>query len=370
MPDRIDKKDLNILLTFMNEGLMIFEKKKIVAYANPKASALIGIKKLQGMKLKDVAKEIVEENGMPVDLNSTPVMHALKTGKSPPEKVYRSLITGRWMSGSSVPIIEDNGEINRAFVMFHDITDFKLSELSKEELMLEREKFYAMVTHDLKNPLTTITLAAALIRKTSPDLPLTLKHVETILKSTVFMSSLIDELIKLTSVQSKQMKLKYETVDFRDVLLLIEKHFELQLDIKRLRLQIHCVNLTCQCDKERLFQVMMNLVGNAIKFSNEGGVITIEVKESNSHFLISVKDTGLGIPKDKLKKIFDPYFQLKKEDAFKGHGLGLTIVKHIVEAHHGKVWAESTEGTGSSFHVMLPKFSESKDTDDTRNFGS
>lgn len=364
MPENIEKKDLNILLTFMNEGLMIFEQSGVISYANAKACELMGVKDAEGMTLEEISENFIYEDGSPIVVEDSAVMYSLKTGLTPPEKTYKCLTTGRWMSGSSVPVIEVSGKVSKVFVLFHDVTDLKISELSKEELIMEREKFYQMITHDLKNPLTTITLAASLIRKMSPELPLTLRHIETILKSTVFMSSLIDELIKLASVQSKKMKLRYEDIDFMEIISLLEKHFELQLEIKKLKLDIRRVKFTCQGDRERIFQVMMNLVGNAIKFSNEGGTITIDIKDNETHCLISVKDTGPGIPKEKIKKIFEPYYQIKKSDAFKGHGLGLTIVKHIVEAHQGKVWAESKEGIGSSFHVMLPKIN------DTGNFGN
>ncbi|HSD85017.1 MAG TPA: ATP-binding protein, partial [Anaerolineae bacterium] len=110
-------------------------------------------------------------------------------------------------------------------------------------------------------------------------------------------------------------------------------------------------------DRDRVNQVFDNLLGNAIKFSPRGGTISIEVKEAGNMIQLGVLDTGVGIPTDKLEKVFDRFYQVDGSATrrFGGAGLGLAIARRIVEAHGGRIWVESEEGTGSAFKFTLPK---------------
>jgi signal transduction histidine kinase len=109
-------------------------------------------------------------------------------------------------------------------------------------------------------------------------------------------------------------------------------------------------------DSERILQVLRNLIGNALKFTPNGGVVRITVRPEQSGVAVSVSDTGTGIPKSHLSTIFDKYRQSIQAGPrnLKGTGLGLAIVKHIIQAHGGKVWAESETGNGSIFIFVLP----------------
>jgi two-component system sensor histidine kinase VicK len=110
-------------------------------------------------------------------------------------------------------------------------------------------------------------------------------------------------------------------------------------------------------DRDRINQVFDNLLGNAIKFSPRGGAITIEVQDAGEMILVSVADTGVGIPADKLEKVFDRFYQVDGSATrrFSGAGLGLAIARRIVEAHGGRIWVESEAGKGSVFKFTVPK---------------
>jgi two-component system sensor histidine kinase GlrK len=109
-------------------------------------------------------------------------------------------------------------------------------------------------------------------------------------------------------------------------------------------------------DRERILQVLRNLIGNALKFTPEGGQVRVSAKLINREVEISVTDSGPGIPKENLTTIFEKFHQanLKNPNRIKGTGLGLAIVKHVITAHGGKVWAESESGQGSTFIFVLP----------------
>ena len=108
-------------------------------------------------------------------------------------------------------------------------------------------------------------------------------------------------------------------------------------------------------DRDRVEQVLVNLLHNAIKFTPPGGNIGISARVEGSDILVSIADTGVGIPADDLPRIFERFYKADKARAGKGTGLGLAIARHIVEAHGGRIWAESVEGRGSTFHFTLPK---------------
>jgi signal transduction histidine kinase len=121
-------------------------------------------------------------------------------------------------------------------------------------------------------------------------------------------------------------------------------------------------------DDERLMQVLRNLLINAIKFTPQKGKITIKSSNENEHVKISISDTGIGIPKEKLKTIFERFYQVDGSASRKygGVGLGLSICKSIIDKHNGSIWAQS-EGIGSTFHIVLPKYGSNPEEEDNRS---
>ena len=114
--------------------------------------------------------------------------------------------------------------------------------------------------------------------------------------------------------------------------------------------------LWVEIDTDKMMQVIDNIMNNAIKYSPDGGVITVRMTQNQNHVILSISDQGLGIPRKDLGKIFDRFYRVDKarSRAQGGTGLGLAIAKEIVEAHHGKIWADSSEGKGSTFYISLP----------------
>jgi signal transduction histidine kinase len=221
-----------------------------------------------------------------------------------------------------------------------------------------REELLAVVSHDLRDPLSAVQMSAALLgkyRENDEQGSRARKQLEVIQRSTDRMSSLIRDLLDTAALDAG--KLPMQTGD-HDVGVLVGEVVDLfrPLALKRkqvLRAEGIDGGLRVMCDKDRFLQVLSNLISNAIKFTGEGGSISVQVSVLGRAACVTVADNGGGIAPDHLWHIFDRFWQANPGGR-QGTGLGLFIAKGIVEAHGGKLWAESTVGAGSRFHCTIP----------------
>lgn len=135
----------------------------------------------------------------------------------------------------------------------------------------------------------------------------------------------------------------------------MDKNLSIQVDIPK--------NLSVYADQNRLHDIFLNLLSNAFKFTSDGGQISITVSRKDDYILHEIRDTGIGIPNDKIEKIFEEFYQVEG-GKYGGTGLGLAITKRVVEEHGGKIWAESQIGKGSTFYFTLPVFKEKENEDE------
>ncbi|WP_437335688.1 GAF domain-containing sensor histidine kinase [Sorangium sp. So ce394] len=229
---------------------------------------------------------------------------------------------------------------------------------SAQRAIRAREELVAVVSHDLKSPLATIVMNTSLLRRKLPssDEAAELRRpVERIQKSADRMNRLIRDLLDLARLEGGHISVQPVP---HDVAVLLGDALELlreEAAEKSLRLELG-VELGVEralCDRERILQVIANLVGNAIKFTPAGGEVAIRAEPWGREVRVSVRDTGPGIPEDQRARIFERYWQAK-ETAHKGTGLGLSIAKALVEVHGGRIWVESKVGEGSTFFFTLP----------------
>ena len=234
---------------------------------------------------------------------------------------------------------------------------------SKQELRLlleaasrAREEQLAMVSHDLRNPLTAVILGARRIERlagSGADAARTKKAVGTILRAGAAMNQLIGDLLDLTSLNAGQsLAIDPVTTDLRAIVEDAVDLIEPLTTARRIVISVEVEPALVRCDPRRIAQVLANLLGNASKFTREGGSITLRTERRASEVTVSVGDTGVGIAEGDLAKIFSPYWKVD-HDAVRGVGLGLAIVKGIVEAHGGRLWVDSVVETGSTFHFTL-----------------
>jgi two-component system, NtrC family, sensor histidine kinase GlrK len=227
---------------------------------------------------------------------------------------------------------------------------------------VERMKsdFFSSMSHELRTPLTSIKEGIGLLQDgVGGSVSDKQKRLLSILSEETYrLIGLVNSLLDLSKMEEGMM-----TYDFHDEYLsplvkrvVIEMGPLVEAKKIQLKTEINDGLPTLKLDRERIFQVLRNLIGNAVKFTPEGGTITIRTWHNNQGAEFSVRDTGPGIPKENLKAIFEKFNQLpvKASEWMKGTGLGLAIVKHIVTAHGGTVWAESEPGQGSAFIFILP----------------
>lgn len=235
----------------------------------------------------------------------------------------------------------------------------RLSEQYGKALLAtrRREEVLGTVAHDLRNPLAAIQMNAALLRLSGTDSikSKVLGLAEKIDRATVTMNRLITDLLDFEKIEAGRMSLKIKKESVSELLLGIIESMRPAAESASVRLvgQPPNSSVTVRCDRDRIYQVLGNLVGNSIKFTPSGGLITVGSMLSGSEVRFFVQDTGPGIPTDQIPRLFERYWQAK-ETAQKGHGLGLNIARSIIEAHGGKIWAESKVGNGSVFWFTLP----------------
>jgi len=250
------------------------------------------------------------------------------------------------------PIIGINHEWKGIVLVFHDI-----SELKKLEQV--RKDFFANVSHELKTPITSIKgFTETLLDGAMENEELCKNFLSIILTESDRMQSLIQDLLDLSKIEQQNFKLDRNDVSVKLIIeevqqMLIQKAAEKDIDFA-LYLK---TPLVVNADALRLKQVFINLIDNAIHYTPNGGKVFIIASETNEQIVVRVNDTGVGIGKEEISRIFERFYRVDKARSRNsgGTGLGLAIVKHLVEAHKGKIEVESKLGHGTSFIVTLNK---------------
>lgn len=231
----------------------------------------------------------------------------------------------------------------------------QLYQVAKRAI-LARDEMLGIVAHDLRSPLSTIIMQASLLRRLAmePANPCR-KAAEVIARNATRMSRLIQDLLDVTRIEAGRLSVVQLSVSASEVLTdSVEAHQPLAT-AAALSLRLDDVQSLPKvwADRDRLVQILENLIGNAIKFTHAGGCITVRAVPSEADVLFQVADTGAGISADDLPHVFDRFWQAGKNER-RGAGLGLPIVKGLVEAHGGRVWVESDVGRGSTFCFTIP----------------
>jgi signal transduction histidine kinase len=223
-----------------------------------------------------------------------------------------------------------------------------------------REDVLAMVSHDLRAPLQTIKLAAVAISKLSSPGGGGQRQLEAILRGIHRMERMVSDLLDLTSIEAGHLSVDRQG---HEIYGLIRDAFEMLSPLARaksidLRVEVLTPPRSVLCDRERVLQVFSNLVGNAIKFTKEGGSVAIRAELQRNQACFAVRDNGPGIPETLRLHLFERYWQAEDASKKTGRGLGLYIAKGIVEAQGGRIWFDSELGAGSTFYFTLPLLPE------------
>ena len=240
------------------------------------------------------------------------------------------------------------------------IRDVSEAKRLSEQALLAREEAIATVSHDLKNPLAAIqTCIDFFSSRSAPSAQkdeLMKRTLTTIDRASKQMGDLIQDLLEYAKLEVHRLKLETQLEDVASILSEVFQTFEPMAQAKSISMLLKRNREFDQilCERRRIVRVFSNLIGNAIKFTPPGGTVKIGVEDSDGEIVFSVQDTGTGIPPEQLPHVFERYWQAD-ETARKGTGLGLAIAKGFVEAHGGRIWAESQIGRGSVFRFSMPR---------------
>jgi PAS domain S-box-containing protein len=218
---------------------------------------------------------------------------------------------------------------------------------------LAREQLLAIVSHDLRNPLSAIVTSASVLDARERDETVR-KHTRLIARAAERMDRLIDDLLDLAQLQAGRLRVERTPCDAATLIRETVETFKQIANDKRVRIDAEVgEEVHVSCDRGRVLQVLANLVGNAVKFTPEGGSVTVTASRQDEEARFSIVDNGPGLSEQELAQIWEPFWQAKKR-AHAGIGLGLYIAKALVEAHGGRIWADSVVGVGTAFSFTLP----------------
>lgn len=236
--------------------------------------------------------------------------------------------------------------------------ELKKANAKLRQLDKLKTNFLSKAVHELRTPLTVITCGLELIKSELEykDMDISTINLESTISMTKSMTEIVNDMLDLNMIESGNVDLHMEKGSLSDAVSEAVNDTEPLLKRKGIKLKTNIVKDESHVSfsRERIRQVIVNLIGNAVKFTPEKGTLSVSVKEEKDCMVVSVKDTGCGIPAEHIENIFDEFYQVKGNEET-GTGLGLAICRKIVESHEGKIWAESEVGKGTTVYFSIPK---------------
>ena len=347
-----ERRKLATIIESMMDGIITTDNNGRIILINTSAEDMLGGRDDEIFIGKDALKilNITEYESIEEILEAEDSL-LVNASKSDDELLLRAEI--------SKIVKEDTGDLTRMstelegyIIVLYDVTD-------QERQEKERREFVSTVSHELRTPLTTMnSYIEALEEGVLEDKELAPQFIDTIHKETTRMIRMVNELMQLGKMDIKEEHYEKEFIDINKMLEQITDRFALTHPEKNFIKHIPKSPIFVEGDQDKLTQVFDNIVNNAIKYSPDGKNITVRVRQNYHHnrVSISIKDEGVGIPLVHIDKIFNRFYRVDKsrQRSMGGTGLGLALAKTIVEAHKGRIWAQSREGYGSIIFVTLP----------------
>ncbi len=354
-----DKARLDAAIASVQEGVLLFDPKGRVLTANACAHDFYGIapRRLLGLPRIELAAMLATAfddqaalaAAFPLDLHHDPEEeHALEYALiRPAPRVVRQI---------AAPIYDEVGIFLGQIVLIHDITAERAALRARDELL-------SVASHELRTPITAIKGFAQLLQRDMARaaglVSRAPRHLAAMLNQIERLARLVDELLDVSRIETGRLEIHRESCDLASVLREVAERLTAEAARKgqQIVLDSPSAGLWGEWDPGLLDQLVTNLLDNALRFSAPGGTIHLHLTVDGPQARLGVEDEGIGIPPDQLTVIFEPFthaatVQRQHSDGF---GLGLYIVRRIVERHNGQIWAESIEGRGSTFWVLLPR---------------
>jgi len=345
-----EKQKMDTIIEYMADGLIAATKEGQIIHINSKALEMLGIDEEvcaaenfdqlftsydDRFKIeKFLEKEEDWSGNKIIDINNESILQA-----------------------SYAPFMDQNGDIEGIIILLQDVTEHqKLENMRKE--------FVANVSHELKTPLTTIkSYTETLLDGIIDDRDLSINFLQVVDSETERMARLVRDLLQLSGLDFQQSKWNKKAVDLRKIIEEIILKLDVSVKNKKQRVYLNLNDLKeddtiIYADKDRIGQAILNLLGNSIKYTPEGGHIKIDICIREDKLILGIEDNGIGIPEKDLERIFERFYRVDKARARElgGTGLGLSIAKEIIEAHEGTIEIFSQEGKGTKTVIRLPIF--------------
>ncbi len=344
-----EKQRTDAVIQHMADGLLMLDRERVVLSCNPALAMMLG------MRQQDIVGQRVTDPKADFRLRAICAPSTVKerTGVLAHEvEIPRPGLRPRTLRVFSTPVSDETGQRIGEVRVVHDVT----KEREIEEM---RDEFFSTISHQLRTPLFSIQGFVRLILDDEvPDEKTRREFLTIISRQTEQLTQLVNNLLNISRLESGMLEMERKPVQLLDVLQQAVSKLQGIAQGKKITLTTDSpASLpTITGDRHWLDQVVTNLIGNAIKFTPEGGRVTVGARQSDGEILVEVSDTGIGIPPDSLDRIFTKFYRVPDEagERPEGTGLGLHIAKKIVEAHGGRIWAESTLGEGSTFRFTLP----------------
>ncbi len=344
-----EKNKLEAILHNMTDGVISFDKNGNISHANTVAAEMLEVDKLDftldtftrkyDLELDEQGRDV--EDGMAVQLQ------------------YTFPVGEKYINASFSPYFNETEEIEGIVVVLQDIT-------KQKKLDNMRKEFVANVSHEMRTPLTTIkSYTETLMYGALEEKDMAMEFLNIINTETDRMSFLVRDLLQLSRFDNKQVQFKFSKVYINEFISENVRQNKIHAENKKQNLILELWpddNAYVVADRDRVNQVINNITTNAIKYSPEGATIRIYVTEDKTYYKINVSDTGMGISKEDLPRIFERFYRVDKarSRAMGGTGLGLAIAKEIMEGHDGKLTAESEYGKGTTMTMWFMKNQDNK----------
>ncbi len=330
-----EKRQLQNILLSMTDGVITFDAENRVIMANPQAVEMIPDLKQNGeLKVPKIIEPIVKK--------------AMKCSEFISEELE---IDGKVVAVKMTPLLSDDGVLQGVLAVLQDIT----RERKQEDL---RKEFLSDVSHELRTPLTYLQgYTEALIDGIVKDSDEHDRYLNIILEETLRLRRLVDELLELSHMEAGHLNIQKDYVSIKELVEQVCKKFLPICEEKNINLKIEIENIPpILIDEDKIEQVMINLIDNAIRYSPSGQDVLIKAGADETGVTISVRDSGSGIPDSELPFIWERFYKVDKSRARKdsGTGLGLAIAKRIIELHNGKIWAKNCAEGGTEFSFFIP----------------
>ena len=341
-----ESKRLHSILSYMTDGVLATNRRGQITMINDMAKRQLGVESDDALNQNILELLKIEDEYELRDLIT----------QSPEMMIYSQNVNGEYISlrVRFALIRRESGFISGLVAVLHDTT-----EQEKEER--ERRLFVSNVSHELRTPLTSVKSYLEALDEGALYEPVAPDFIKVSLDETNRMMRMVTDLLHLSRIDNATGHLDVELINFTAFITFIlnrfdkiraqdqEKKYELVRDYP-------ITSVWIEIDTDKMTQVIDNILNNAIKYSPDGGKITVSMKTTDDQMILSISDQGLGIPKEDLPKIFDRFYRVDKarSRAQGGTGLGLAIAKEIIKQHNGFIWAKSEYGKGSTFTIVLP----------------